>query len=122
MPELESWVAGIVGKRPLDCLRVLIDLLEAARAHGQCSANDVRQVGFQQPNVIGATFKLLPSFGIKWDGTVTKSNHKTRKNGLIRVWKVEAYGPVNTAIDQVKELLASRLSQLPRTQEQGRFL
>ncbi len=55
--EIDSWCTGILNKRGADGVRVCMDILEAGLKKGRVTANDVRDVTFDQPNIIGGIFK-----------------------------------------------------------------
>jgi hypothetical protein len=62
-PTTETWVTGCIAKRTPDALRILMDLVQAGLRNGECSALDVRDVHFDEPNIIGCTMRLLPKLG-----------------------------------------------------------
>ena len=86
--ELESWCRGILLKRSPDALRIIADLLEAGLKRGQCSANDIRDVRFDEPNIIGGVFRILPRFGFQQTDRRVKPL-VARKNGRkVYVWEL----------------------------------
>ena len=69
-------------------IRRLTPLANAAKKRGECSALDVRDVHFDQPNVIGSSFKLLKKLGFVSSGRIAKSEKKRRHGGLILIWEL----------------------------------
>ena len=95
--EYEGWMLGCLKKRTPDAIRILMDLIQAGLRNGQTSANDIRDVKFVQPNIIGCTVRLLPKFGFVHTDERTKTTaarkHKRRVDiyKLSERWKAEAY-------------------------------
>ena len=65
--KLESWCKGIIRKRSIDALRVLLDLLDAGLMRGYCTANDIKHRDMMESKLIGACFKVLPGMGFRID-------------------------------------------------------
>ena len=83
-----TWVKGILSKRTPDAIRILMDLIEAGLKNGQCSALDVRDVRFAQPNVIGAVFKILPKVGFSHTDRRIKSTVYRKHGRRVDVWEL----------------------------------
>ena len=87
--EFLGWLTGIISKRTPDILRALMELVEVAQRRGRCTADDIETRNFQQPNVIGAAHKLLPSLGLTYD-TITEQGETYIK--CIKSTRPEAHG------------------------------
>lgn len=85
----ESWLEPILAKRTPDAIRVLTDLVQAGLAKEECSANDVRDVDFSEPNIIGSSFKCLRALGFVSTNEVLKSTKPHRHAGMILKWRLE---------------------------------
>lgn len=84
-----SWLTGILKKRSLLSLRILLELIEVGLRNGEVSANDVTvETTKENCNTIGATFKILHRFGFEHtDRRVVmkaKRKHKRRSD----VWEM----------------------------------
>lgn len=86
--DYEGWLVGIISKRPADIIRVLMDLLEAGIKNGRCTANDVRDIQFDEPNVIGSTFRLLPRMGFVKTERRVKMTQKRKHARDVAVWEL----------------------------------
>jgi len=104
--ELEPWCAGILSKHTLDAVAVLADLLNAARARGECSADDVQARNYSRPQIVGAVFKLLPTFGLRKNrARWFASKHKTNHGREIYMYEVVDSRKVNAAVGVCRRLL-----------------
>ena len=63
-------------------------MIEAGLKHGHASANDIRHRDFAQPNIIGATFKLLHGCGFVKTGDTVKAAGEKRHAGTIFRWRL----------------------------------
>ena len=99
-----SWLRGILAKRTTDSVRVLSDLVEAGLRKGHCSANDVRDVKFAEPNVIGGTFKILHAFGFVKTVPV-KATRKKRHGGTIFLWVLEDRAAAYRLVAEMRQVL-----------------
>lgn len=96
-PTLESWCTGVLTKRGPDGVHVCMDILKAGLRNGRASANDVRDLKFDEPNVIGGWFRgcAVKSGFRKADPYrdrppyTVKSTKKTRHSGESAVWILE---------------------------------
>ena len=105
MNDSESWLQPILAKRTPDAIRVLTDLVQAGLAKGECSANDVRDVEFSEPNIIGSAFKCLRALGFVSTGTVLKSTKPHRHAGMILKWRLEDRGRAEKFMEAQRHLL-----------------
>lgn len=112
--EFLGWLTGIINKRTPDVLRALMELIEVARRRGRCTADDIETRNFQQPNVIGAAHKLLPSLGLTYD-TISeqgetyikciKSKRPEAHGRLLPVWVVQHPQKLTLALRAIKHAL-----------------
>ena len=86
MKEQESWLVGCLSKRTPAAIRILSDLIEAGLRNGKVSANDIKDVHFDQPNVIGCTMRLLPKFGFEHTDERVKMTAKRKHKRRADVW------------------------------------
>jgi hypothetical protein len=106
------WLRPLLAKRSLDGIRVLSDLIEAGLAKGECSANDVRDVAFAQPNIIGGVFATIRRFGFVPDycgrrvSTHTKRKHRRR----VGVWVLSNH---SLALEAKRQMEAILLKNVP---------
>lgn len=92
--QLESWATGLLNKYGPDAVRVCLDIVQAGLRSGRASANDVRDVYFEQPNVIGAVFRACArrcgfrKANPEYDAPpfVVKSKKGRRHSGESAVW------------------------------------
>jgi len=89
MDQYESWLNGIITKRPLEILQVLCDLLDAGIRNGYCSTNDIQARSWSKPQVVGATFKLLNNLGFKQLDKRIDSTTKSSHGRKIHIWELE---------------------------------
>ena len=111
--DYESWLTGIIAKRTPDVLAALGDLLGVALAKGRCTADDIRSRDFEQPNVIGACFKMLPRFGFEQE-TITqngktytlcvKAQHEKGHGRLLPVWRLAERWKAEKAMTMYKNM------------------
>jgi hypothetical protein len=85
------WLVGMLKKRTPDAIRILCDLIEAGLKKGECSANDIRDVSFDQPNIIGGVFKILGKFGFEHTDRRIKTIALKKHGRRVDVWKVNDY-------------------------------
>ena len=114
----DTWLTGILKKRTPDSIRILCDLLEAGIKNGHCSANDVRDVDFAEPNIIGATFKLLPKLGFKVNRArqvQTKADKKHRR--WVPVWELVDRGKAYLGVGQIRHCLLELKPDQPGPEE-----
>lgn len=99
----DTWLTGILKKRTPDSIRILCDLIEAGIKQGHCSANDVRDVEFDEPNIIGATFKLLPKLGFKVNRARQVQTQADKKHKRwVPVWELVDRRTAWDSLDQFK--------------------
>lgn len=83
----DGWLAGILRKRPLDGIVVLADCCRAGLERGECSALDVRDRQFKQPNIVGATMRgTLRQSGFRHTDRRVKSKVKRKHARKVDVW------------------------------------
>ena len=108
--DLESWCRGILLKRSPDAIRVLVDLLEAGLKHGECSPNDMRDICFDEPNVIGSVFKILPRFGfVQSDRRVATQLVRKHKRKVF-IWELRDPQRAQVALAVFRGFLVSKES------------
>jgi hypothetical protein len=83
-----SWCTGIIHKRTADALSVLADLIRAGLARGYCTANDVRDRSYDEPNIISACFKVLPNVGFKQTSQRIKPDARRKHGRLLYIWNL----------------------------------
>ena len=103
--ETKAWLEPMLAKRSPDAIRVLCDLLEAGLKNGECSANDVRDVRFDEPNVIGGCFKLLPKFGFVHTDRRVKTEAAKKHYRRVDVWELSSRGKAEAVIAQLRGTL-----------------
>lgn len=115
--EMETWLQGILSKRTPDAVRILCDLIEAGLRKGECSANDVRDVSFEQPNIIGSVFRILPKFGFthtdRREVTQRARKHKRR----VDVWALDDTLKARQLVVHLKGFLLLKESAQPAQQQ-----
>jgi len=106
MKDYESWLTGIITKRTPDCLSILGDLLEAGLRQGHCSAADVRDRDFEQPNIIGSSFKLLPGLGFKCnEGRRITLKAEKKHSRRVPVWELVEASRAEQALKKIRGII-----------------
>jgi len=104
--DYEGWLRGMLGKRTPDAVCVLGDLLEAGLKRGECSAKDVRDRSFSQPNVIGGVFRLLPRMGFICNyARREKMTDKKKHSRSVPVWELKEAWRAQTALQKIQRNL-----------------
>ena len=85
---IDTWVMPTLAKHSPDAIRVLMDLIEAGLKRGECSALDIRDLHFDQPNVIGATMKTLRRLGFVHTDRRATSTIKRKHGRRVDVWEL----------------------------------
>ena len=101
----DTWLSGIIRKRTPDGLRVLSDLLEAGLRKGETSAADLRDVRYAEPNIIGATFRLLPRFGFRHTDRRVKMTAARKHGRRVDVWELIEPGRARRGLDRLRSVL-----------------
>ena len=108
---MESWLKGMLAKRTPDAIRILCDLIEAGLRKGECSANDIRDITFAQPNIIGGVFKTLPKFGFTHTDK-REVTQRARKHGRrVDVWTLTDTSTAQQLLVHLKNVLVKEPSQ-----------
>jgi hypothetical protein len=104
---LESWCIGCLQKRAPDAVRILCDCLEAGLRKGEVTANDVRDIQFVEPNIIGATFRgKLPGLGFRCDHTrVVKTVSEKKHSRWVPTWVLEERWKAEKALEVLKNAM-----------------
>ena len=85
--KLESWCSGVIQKHKADGVRVCCDLLEAGLRRGYVTANDIRDVYFSEPNVIGGIFKsCMRGCGFTKTKETEKAQAKKKHGRDLPIW------------------------------------
>jgi len=124
MTEQPAWLVGILKKRSLKALQILLQLIEAGLRNGQCSPNDIHiPLTKEEHNVVGATFKILPRFGFQQSNQRIKPR-KAKSNGrkvylwlLIDPAKARQYIAVLTKDVRASEELEARITETQTVME-----
>ena len=104
--KLDAWARNCIIKRTPDSLSVLTDLLEAGLRKGSVTANDIRDKGFSEPNVIGATFRLLPGCGFYCDHAhQVKAIGKKKHGRLIPTWVLKEHWKARYVLKELRNVL-----------------
>ena len=89
MNKAPSWLIGILKKRSLLSLRILLELIEVGLRKGEVSANDVTvETTKDNCNVVGATFKVLHRFGFVHTDRRVKTTAKKKHKRRVDVWEL----------------------------------
>ena len=105
--KLEAWTTGVINKRLPDALTVLAYLLKAGLKRGQCSAQDIpEELEFDEPNVIGAIFKLLPRCGFIKDRTQYVKLTVGKKHGReVPLWRLAEHWKADFVLSKLRRAL-----------------
>ena len=125
--DVESWCSGVLTKWGIDGVHVCMDVLKAGLKTGRASANDVRDLALDQPNVIGAWFHgCARECGFRksdpyHDGPPyrIKSTKKSRHSGDSAVWILADSG---RALERQREFTRILLQEQPKREPQGVML
>jgi len=101
------WLKPLLQKRSPDALRILLDLLEAGFRKGEASANDIRDIQLDQPNVIGGVFKILPKFGFIHTDKRVKTLSKKKHARRVDVWEMAEPSKAQMVISHLRNILTS---------------
>jgi len=109
-----AWCRGVLLKRTPDAIRVMVDLVEDGVRNGECSALDVRDVHFDQPNVIGSVFKILHRLGFTHTDRRVKSKVKRKHARRVDVWELTDSSKARTFLDAYRGwIIANGEQQAP---------
>ncbi len=102
---MDTWLRPLLAKRSPDAVRILCDLLEAGIRKGECSANDVRDTHFEQPNVIGSVFKIIRKFGFIHTERRIKTVIKRKHSRRVDVWELADRSKAENAVTKLRSIL-----------------
>jgi len=103
--DMDSWLRGLLIKRTPDALAVIGDLFEAVQRQGHCSANDIRDRTFDEPNIIGGVFRILPKFGVTSCGERLKTTAKRKHARRVDKYLVTDHARFRASLSAVRGLL-----------------
>lgn len=103
----ESWLVGLLNKRPLDSIRVLLDLVGAGLARGECSANDVASY-VSEPNTIGCAFRVLKRYGFIQSDRRIKPVDKCKHGRPLYVWELKDRNQAEVFLAALRRVLVVR--------------
>jgi len=87
MSKTPAWLSGILKKRSLKALQILLQLIEAGLKTGMCTANDITiQLNKDEHNIVGATFKLLGKWGFQQSDRRIKPTKKKSNGRKVHIW------------------------------------
>jgi len=86
-PTEPSWLRPMLIRWTPQAIRVLMQLVEAGLARGECSPNDITDRYYPEPNVVGAVFKALPKFGFQQADRRINSVHASQHGRKVFVWE-----------------------------------
>jgi len=101
----DTWLKPLLAKRSPDAMRVLCDLLEAGLRKGECSANDIRDIQLEQPNIIGGVFKIIKKFGFIHTERREVMKRKKRHGGRVDVWELADRSKAENAVTKLRSIL-----------------
>ena len=108
----DEWLQPMLCKRSPDAIRILCDLLEAGIRKGECSALDVRDVKFEQPNIIGGVFKLLKKFGFTHTDRRIKSEVKRKHSRRVDVYELTERSKAEQALQNMRSWLGIQVKEI----------
>ena len=108
----DEWLRPMLAKRSPDAMRVLCDLLEAGLRKGEVSANDVRDVHFDNPKIIGGVFKLLRKFGFTHTDRRVKVIAKRKHGRLVDVWELTERSKAEQALQSMRSWLGIQVKEI----------
>lgn len=114
----DSWLQPLLAKRTPDAIRVIIDLVQAGLRNGECSANDVRDVEFDEPNIIGGAFKCLRAIGFVSTNEAIKSTKPHRHAGMILKWKLVDRSKAEQFLESQRHLIAAKAAESREIREE----
>ncbi len=111
--ELETWVTGIIAKRPTDAIIVLSHLLKAGIRNGQTSAADIPSaLDFEEPNIIGSIFRVLPRCGFYKDRSQYVKMKDKKKHGRdVPVWVLDERWKAEFVLERIKKAILGVVPQ-----------
>jgi len=86
--DYDSWLRGIINKRPVETIQVLAALISAGLRNGRVTADDVPDLYLPQRNCIGAAFKVLHRCGFSKSGDYVKAKKRNAHGRIIDVWEL----------------------------------
>jgi len=90
-------------------MRALTYLMEAGLKNGQVTANDIPEdIYFEQPNVIGASFKDLRHFGFRKTNVTIKAKAAKKHGRDLPIWELVDSMAAKRWIRAVKRLVLDR--------------
>lgn len=118
MSDSESWLQPFLAKHTPDVLRVFADLVEAGLRNGECSANDIRDVDFAEPNIIGASMKGLRALGFVSTGKILKSTKPNRHAGMILKWRLEDRRKAEEFLEAQRRMIGIKVAESRQHKEE----
>jgi hypothetical protein len=100
----ESWLTGILAKRPHDGICVLADLLEAGLRYGRVSANCIRDRHFAEVNIIGATMRTLKKFGFTHTDERVRTAAAKKHGRRVDVWRLDDPAKARAGLDAMRKI------------------
>jgi len=111
------WLQPLLRKRSPDAIRILCDLLEAGLRKGKCSANDVRDVHFEQVNIIGGVCKVIKKFGFTHTDRREKTIAKRKHSRRVDIYELTDRSKAESALAPMRVVLMNATKEQPKQME-----
>jgi len=97
-----KWLNPMLLKRSPLGVRVLCELLEAARCKGHCSANDIKTpIPKGACNTVGGVFKKLRGCGLRQTDYREEASRASQHGRKVYRWKVVSYPRLRHVLDRL---------------------
>jgi hypothetical protein len=104
-PKNETWLRGLIAKRPAETLQVLAALCDAGLARGEVSANDLGDREYSHPNVIGGAFKLMKRIGFVKTDRIIASTRPRSHGSFVLTWRLEDGSKATAFLNECRAVL-----------------
>jgi len=101
----EGWCRGLLAKYPAEVLAIMAALCEAGLKRGTVSANDISQVSYTDPHVIGATFKAMKRLGFAKSDRIIASTRPRSNSSFVLVWELAERWKAEAFLSECRKLL-----------------
>lgn len=118
MNDRPAWLTGILKKRSLLALRIILELIEVGLRQGEVSANDITVVYTKdEANTVGACFKILPRFGFVHTDKRVRTETRKKHGRRVDVWELREGWKAQDYVNDIKMVILDRQDELPTQQE-----
>lgn len=98
-------------------LNILARLCSVGLAKGEVSANDLSDVHYSNPHVVGACFKLMKRIGFCKTDHIVASTRKKSHDSFVLVWTLIDHTKARAFLQECQKLIAVQAAKEETQQE-----